>query len=115
AEALGVCPALEPVARMPGAVFISNEPSITIAVDEECRTQCRVHIESRTTPFHIRSGEYPEDQLSVYVTACRYGSLDAGKTYVEVLSDLQALCCETIDNYVVDSVLQPLARTIALD
>ncbi len=114
-EALGVCPGFEKLAGMPGATFITHEPSVTIAVDEDCRTHCRVHIETRTTPYHIRSGEYAEDQLSVYVTARRYGSLETGMSYHDALSSLQSLCRDAVDNYVVDSVLQPLARTIALD
>ncbi|MEM6798586.1 MAG: hypothetical protein AAF589_03650 [Planctomycetota bacterium] len=114
-EALGVCTGFERLASMPGATVLTHEPSITIAVDEECRTQCRVHIETRTSPYHIRTGEYPEDQLSVYVTARRYGSLSAGITYVEALAELQELCREAVDNYVVDAILQPLARSIAMD
>jgi len=115
AEALGICPALEGLANLPGASLINYEPNFTVAVDEDCRIQCRLHLETRTTPYHIRTGEYQEDQLSVFITARRYGSLEAGGSYVEALEQLQAFCCETVDNYIVDTVLQPLARTIALD
>lgn len=114
AEALGVNPAFEALAGMPGGIYINQEPGLTMATDEDCRTQIRVHIETRTTPYHIRTGEYQEDQLSVYVTARRYGSLDADGTFVEMLERLQNLCTEVVDNYVVDSVLQPLARTISM-
>ena len=115
AEALGVSPALERLAGMPGAAFMNCEPNITIAVDEDCRMQCRVHIETRTQPYHIRTGEYQEEQLSVYVTARRYGSLDPGQTYVTAMRDLEKLCLEAVDNYVIEPVLEPLARAIALD
>ena len=116
AEALGLAPALEPLGEMPGTNFISYEPNLTFAVDEDCRTQCRVCIEPRTNAYQIRRGEYnPEDQLSVYVTSRQYGSLDAGVTYVQTLERLQKLCQEVIDEYVIEAILQPLARTIALD
>ncbi|MEM1303467.1 MAG: hypothetical protein AAGG46_01135 [Planctomycetota bacterium] len=115
AEALGVCPGFERLADLPGAQFINHEPNLTIAVDDDCRLQCRVSIENRTTPYHIRTGEYQEDQLSVYVTARRYGSLESGVTYLSALDDLEKLCFEVVDSYVIDAVLQPLARTIALD
>ncbi len=114
AEALGLCPGYDKIASMPGATFINYEPNFTIALDESCRTQCRMGIECRTTPFHIRTGEFQEEQLSVYVTARRYGSLDAGTTYLEVMEELATLCREVVDNYVIDAVLTPLARTIAL-
>ena len=113
-EALGMCPAFERLASMPGAAFINNEPTITLALDEDCRTQCRVSIETRTTPYHVRTGDFQEDQLSVYVTARRYGSLDPVMTFGAALKQLDEVCREVIENYVAPSVLEPLARTIAL-
>ena len=113
-EALGICPAVERLASIPGATIINNEPSLTLALDDECRQQCRVSIETRTNAYQIRTGEYSEDQLSVYVTARQYGSLPANTTYVETIDRLSEVCQEFVDNYVIDSVLQPLARAIAL-
>lgn len=114
AEALGVCPGLEKVAGIPGAAFITHEPTLTLALDEECRTQCRVGVETRTTPYHVRTGEYQEDQLSVYVTARRYGSLDPGQTLVSAINDLSEVAAEVLDNYVIDSILEPLSRAISM-
>ncbi len=114
-EALGVNPALERLAELPGSIVISHEPTLTLALDEDCRTQCRVSIEPRTNAYHVRTGEYPEDQLSVYVTARQYGSLDSGLTYLAALEKLTAVCRDVVDNYVIDQVLQPLARTISLE
>lgn len=113
-EALGICPALESAAAMPGATIINNEPNLTIALDDDCRLQCRLSIEPRTNAYQIRTGDYPPDHLSVYVTARHYGSLPAGQTYAQMLEQLQNVCCQVVDNYVVESVLQPLARAIAL-
>ena len=115
AEALGVCPAMEKVAGMPGATIISNEPNITFALDDECRLQCRLSVESRTNAYQIRTGEYQEDQISVYVTARQYGSLAPNQTYLETLDRLYEVSREMVDNYVVDAILQPLARTIAME
>ena len=114
AEALGVSPAMEQLVEMPGAVPINFEPSITLSLDAECRTQCRLSIETRTTAYQVRTGEFSEDQLSVYVTARQYGSLDPKTTYVETLDRLTKVCFDVLDDYVIESVLQPLARTIAL-
>lgn len=114
AEALGVCPAYEKLAALPGATFISNEPAITFALDDQCRTQCRVNVETRTNAYQIRTGEFQEEQVSVYVTARQYGSLSPDTTYVEIVDRLAGLCREVVDGYVVDGVLQPLARAIAL-
>ena len=114
AEALGVCPAYEKLTTMPGTTFISNEPAITFALDDECRMQCRVNVETRTNAYQIRTGEFQDEQVSVYVTARQYGSLPPDMSFVEVLDRLARLSRDVVDNYVVDSILHPLARAIAL-
>src|SRR6266850_121469 len=42
AEALGISKAMEGVLDLPGARIINYEPSTTIALDENCRLQCRL-------------------------------------------------------------------------
>ncbi|NQT39648.1 MAG: hypothetical protein HQ581_19275 [Planctomycetes bacterium] len=113
-EALGVGPALERFTEMPGATVINHEPSLTLALDEDCRTQCRVSVETRTNAYQVRTGEYPEDPLSVYVTARQYGSLPPDTTYLETLDRLLGICFDLVDNMVIENVLEPLARTISL-
>lgn len=113
-EALGVSPAMEKMAEVPGATVLGNEPSIQLALDEECRTQCRLSIEARTGAYHVRTGEYPEEQLSVYFTTRRYGSLDPGETFVSAMRRLADVCVDLVDTYVVDNVLTPLQQAIAI-
>jgi hypothetical protein len=105
---------MERMLEVPGATVINQEPSLTIALDEECRLQCRVSVETRTNAYQVRTGDYPEDQLSVYVTARQYGSLSPDRTFAETLDRLAEVCRETLDNLVIEHVLHPLARTIAL-
>jgi hypothetical protein len=114
AEALGVGPAFDRFGEIPGGRVINFEPSLTLALDEDCRTQVRISTETRTNAFQVRTGEFSEEQLSVYVTARQYGSLDASATYVEVMDRLAKLAREVVDGYVVDQILRPLARTISL-
>jgi hypothetical protein len=114
AEAFGVGPSFELMGDIPGTRVINYEPSLTLAVDEECRTQVRVSTETRTNAFQVRTGDYGEDQLSVYVTARQYGSLDPAVGYVEAIDRLYGLAMDVIENCVVDQILRPLARTIAM-
>lgn len=115
AEALGMNPAFEALASMPGATIIGNEPTLTLSLDEDCRTQCRICIESRTNAYQIRTGEYGEDQLSVYVTTRQYGGLGSYANFIDALNGLSKICCDVVDHYVADQILEPLARTISLD
>ena len=112
--ALGVTPAFEKLCEVPGATVICHEPSLQLALDSDCRVQCRLSVETRTTAYHVRTGDYPEEQLSVYLTARRYGSLDAGETFDAVLFKLDKTCRDLVDNYVIDNVLRPLQQTIAI-
>jgi hypothetical protein len=114
AEALGVGAALDRLGDVPGGRVINYEPSLTIALDEDCRIQVRVSTETRTNAFQVRTGEFNEDQLSVYVTARQYGSLDPATSYVEAMDRLAQLAREVTDTCVVDQILRPLARTISL-
>ncbi len=114
AEALGLIPAHEKMLEIPGAGVIGYEPSFQISLDEECRTQCRLAFETRTSPYHLRSGEFPEEQLSVYLVLRRYDSLKSGESFSTELKRLAALCTDLVDNYLIEHVLKPLQQTIAL-
>jgi hypothetical protein len=114
AEALGVGPALDRVAELPGGRVINYEPSLTISVDEDCRVQVRVSTETRTNAFQVRTGDFTEEQLSVYVTARQYGSLDPDTSYVQAMERLAGLAREVVDACVVEQILRPLARAISL-
>jgi hypothetical protein len=114
AEALGISPPMDRILEIPGATVINCEPSLTIALDEECRMQFRLSMETRTNAYQVRTGDFPEEQLSVYVTARQYGSLSPDRTFGETLDRLAEICHEMLENHVIENVLRPLARTIAL-
>jgi hypothetical protein len=114
AEALGLVPAFEKMSEIEGITLVGHEPSIQFALDTDCRVQCRLSVETRTSAYHVRTGEYPEEQLSVYLTARRYGSLEAGETYVSTMQKLAGVCKELVDNYMIDNVLRPLQQAIAI-
>ncbi|QDT10563.1 hypothetical protein [Planctomycetes bacterium K23_9] len=114
AEAIGIAPGLERFQNVPYGKLLSVEPAIQFALDEECRTQCRVSFESRTTAYHVRSGEFGEEQISVYMTVRRYDSLGPNESYVDEFKRLSGLCRDLIDEYLVSNVLQPLQQAIAI-
>ncbi|TWT34449.1 hypothetical protein [Blastopirellula retiformator] len=114
AEALGLSPAFERLARSSDHRMVSCEPSIQFALDDDCRTQCRISIETRTSAYHVRTGEFPEEQLSVYLTLRNYGSLDPGQTYVETLDQLHAAATRIMDEHVIGNILEPLRQAITL-
>ena len=113
ADALGLAPAFERLRDIEGASLLSQEPSIQFAMDDECRTQVRIAVETRTSAYHIRTREFPEEQLSAYLTARRLGSLAAGETYADAARKLIAIAEELLDHFMIGQVLQPLQQAIA--
>ena len=114
AEALGMMQPLERLSEFTPNSILSYEPSLQLALDDDCKTQCRLSFETRTTAFQVRSGEYTEDQLSVYLTVRRYSSLEKGENFASELRRLATLAERMADEYLVENVLRPLQQTIAL-
>lgn len=112
ADVLGPGPAMENLMEIPGMQVLHCRPSMTIALDESCRTQARLMIETRTNPYQVRRGDYPEDQISVYFTVRQYGSLEPNVTYEQKFQQLRGKCEELLDAHVVEQVLRPLAQAI---
>ena len=113
-EALGIIPAFEKMIDGDNCKLVSNEPSIQFALTDDCRTQCRISIETRSSAYHIRTGDFPEEQISVYLTLRRYGSLGPDSNYVETLDELKAHATRILNKYLIENVLQPLHQTIAI-
>ena len=113
AEALGTGSALEGMLDIPGARLLNFEPSLTVSLDESCRRQARLMIETRTNAYQVRRAEYPEDQISVYFTLRQYGSLEPDTSFEQTFLQLRARCDELMESYVIDHVLRPLAHAIS--
>ncbi|MFN0199707.1 MAG: hypothetical protein ACKVT0_23375, partial [Planctomycetaceae bacterium] len=110
AEALGTGQAMEGLISLPGARVLNFEPSATISLDESCRLQARLMIETRTNAYQVRRGDYGEEQISVYFTIRQYGSLDPDTSFETTVKRLREKSEELIESMVVDQVLKPLAH-----
>ena len=113
-DALGVSPAFDSISEKYRDNVVAYEPHMQFSVDEECRTQCRISVETRTSAYHVKTGDFPQEQVSVYVTARRYGSLGPGVSYVDVMSGLNDVCVEVIEDHVANDFLKPIRRTIEI-
>lgn len=113
AEALGVGSALDGLLSIPGARPLNFEPSLTMAIDESCRRQCRLMIETRTNAYQVRRNDFPEDSISVYFTVRQYGSLAHDGSYEATLEELRQDSDRLLAEHVIDEILRPLAQAIA--
>ena len=113
AEALGTCFSMEGLLEIPGAQVLNYEPSMTVSLDESCRQQARLMIETRTNAYQVRRDEFPEDQISVYFTVRQYGSLEPDTSFEDTLRRLRSQCEQLMETHVVDHVLRPLQQAIS--
>src|SRR5258708_28072854 len=83
AEALVGGTPLDNLIQIPGSRVINYEPSLMLALEENCRLQCRLSIETRTNAYQIRTGQFPETPISVYFTVRQYWGKQPYKTFGE--------------------------------
>jgi hypothetical protein len=113
AEALGVGPGLEGLLEVPGVRVINFEPSLTLALEDSCQLQCRLSLETRTNAFQVVSGEYPEDQISLYFTVRQYWGRGPEQSYLESFRRQRAIGEEVVERLIIPRVVRPLVRVIA--
>jgi hypothetical protein len=112
-EALGVGNALEGLLELPRAQVINFEPSITLALDESCQLQCRLAIETRTNAHQVRTGDFAEDQISVYFTVRQYWGFGPEQSFLDSFRRQREIGEEILRRSVVPRVVRPLAQVIA--
>lgn len=113
AEALGVSSAMEGMLEIPGMKVLNYEPTMTISLDESCRRQARLMIETRTNAYQVRRDEFPEEQISVFFTVRQYGSLESDMSYEATFSQLRSTAEQLMETHIIDQVLRPLQQAIS--
>ncbi len=113
AEALGIGSGMDGLLEVPGSRVINFEPSITLILDESCRLQCRFSIETRTNAYQIRTGDFPDEQISVYFTVRQYWGPGPDLSFVESFRRQRTIGEEILAERVVPRVVRPLAAAIA--
>jgi hypothetical protein len=96
-----------------GAKAVDFQPSVTVALSEDCRLQARIDIVTRTNSYQVRTGDYSDDVISVYLILRRYWG-DRPKEPMELLLTQMAERGERLCNqYILPRVLKPISSAIA--
>ena len=104
---------MDSLLQIPGSRALNYEPSITLSLDDSCRCQARLMIETRTNAYQVRRDDFPDEQISVFFTLRQYGSLSADTRLEDTMYDLKAKSDQLMKDYVIDQVLRPLAQAIS--
>ncbi|RKY12455.1 MAG: hypothetical protein DRP65_01210 [Planctomycetota bacterium] len=114
AEALFASTAFAGLLDVPGARPIGFAPTVAIALDEDCRTQVRVSVESRTSVYEVRNKKYKEaEPISLYFAVRRYPKPDEK---FDAIGSFDAQCViaqRIMDEKIVPNFVGPLTNAIA--
>ncbi len=113
AEAFGIGQGLEGLLDIPGSKVINYEPSVTLTIDESCRLQCRLSVETRTNAYQVRTGEFPDDQISLYFTVRQYWGAGPEMSFVDSFRHQREVGEKALTEIVIPRIVRPLAQAIA--
>lgn len=99
--------------EIPGTKPMDIQPSITVALSEDCRLQARLEVVTRTNSYQVRTGEYTEEAISVYLIVRRYWGDRPRKPMEKLVMDLAMKGQELCESYIVPRILKPIAAAIS--
>ncbi len=97
----------------PGARALDVQPAIAVSLSEDCRMQARVEVLTRTDNYQVRTGEYNDEEISVYLTVRRYWGDRPKEPMEKILTDLFERADGLAAKRVVPRVVRPLSSAIA--
>lgn len=98
---------------MPGARGINFELSGIVSLSEDARTHARVWIEPRTSPNQVRTNDYPEEMLSLFVIVRQWSGGKRLPELTEVHKNLIELGERFIGERVINHFVAPIREAIA--
>lgn len=96
-----------------GARPVDFQPSLTVALSDDCRLQARLDVITRTNSYQIRTGEYSDDTISVYLILRRYWGDRPRVAFDEMIGQLAERAEAMCHNHVLPRVLRPISEAIA--
>src|SRR3984957_1384100 len=113
AESLLADSPLSCLAEEPGARSVDFQPTVTVALSDDCRLQARLDIVTRTNSYQVRTGDYSDDVISVYLILRRYWGDQPRQLSAELLNETieraEALC----SRHVLPRIVRPISEAIA--
>jgi hypothetical protein len=106
------CP-LTALAEEPGARAIDFQPSVTVALGEDCRLQARIDVITRTNSYQVRTGDYSDDVISIYLIVRRYWGDHPKEPLEDMFVQLAERAHSLCTTYVVPRILRPVSSAIA--
>lgn len=95
------------------AKAVDIQPSLTVALTEDCRLQGRIDIVTRTNSYQVRTGDYSNDVISVYLILRRYWGDRPKEPMEKILAQMAERGEELCTKQLIPRVLKPISSTIS--
>lgn len=96
-----------------GAKAVDFQPTVTVALSEDCRLQARIDVVTRTNSYQVRTGDYSDEVISVYLILRRYWG-DRPKQKIEaLLTEMAERADQLCTTHIVPRVLKPISEAIS--
>jgi hypothetical protein len=96
-----------------GAKAVDFQPTVTVALSDDCRLQARIDVVTRTNSYQVRTGDYSDDVISVYLILRRYWGDRPKQPLPQLLIEMAERAENLCTNLVVPRVLKPISSAIA--
>lgn len=97
----------------PGSKPVDFQPTVTVSLSDDCRLQARIDVVTRTNSYQVRTGDYADDVISVYLILRRYWGDRPKVALHEMAGELWQRAETLCENHVLQRVLRPIATAIA--
>ena len=97
----------------PSAQPLECEPSLVVSLDEACSLQARLSLETRSSSYQVRTGQYEDEPITIYLTVRRYPRQGKIVDLQEAIAEQREYCEDLAERIVVPNVIQPIASAIA--
>jgi len=98
-----------------GEATLECEPNLVVSLSEDCNLQARLSLETRSSSYQVRTGQYEDEPLSVYFTVRQYPGPGQVLDLKAAFARQCELCEDLTCRLVIPHVIQPLAAAIAAE
>src|SRR5687767_7384001 len=96
-----------------GARAVDFQPTVTVALSDDCRLQARIDIVTRTNSYQVRTGDYSDEVISVYLIMRRYWGDRPKEPLPQLLTEMAERAENLCSTLVLPRVLKPISSAIA--
>lgn len=96
-----------------GAKAVDFQPTVTVALSDDCRLQARIDIVTRTSSYQVRTGEYSDEPISVYLILRRYWGDRPKQSIQQLLEEMAERADQLCTRHVVPRVIKPISAAIS--